>query len=253
MNRQLPILLLALFVSLLGIVFRDPLWGALGVSDALVKVQVATFTSMLLLLSGFLITVLRLLDSGAARTVEATRDLIRTELGQSGRFESPVFHNGFYGLNLVAEKLPSVIKVLNTRIIPSDYTGNLYGGEATAWNNNISEAVMAGVDFRDVVCGPGIAAARCIEERLSGKTRVKGQYAAFQVEAKLASFLNFKVLTMRDQSKEVWVGWRVSNGTNLNEPCFRSTDPTMVKLFEDWHQDLVRSGTRIAQISTKQD
>lgn len=200
--------------------------------------------SLFIMFCGFLFAIYFVLDKTRKEVSKLPND-IKKELKESfPAIEQLRHYPGDDGLKKVAYKLSNVKKVYNTRIITPDYKGNLYNDETDIWNENIIKQVMEGLTFVDIVCGKGMKSAETITNELNKKPgMVKGKYTSIKIDFSWKSFINFKILEFSDGTHELWFGWRISQTTAIDEICFRSTDPLIIKLFEELHKDLQRSGT----------
>jgi len=239
MKKELLAALFGILLSALGIVFGDQVWSLIGINDPQLKGNLTLAFTILSILSGFLITYYLILG----RIDDKSNNLINEIKRSIPQLTVINQHGGMDGLKQVAKKLIDVSKVYNTRIIPNDYEGDLYFNVTIDWNNEIVKAVKDGLIFYDIVSGKGKDyAEKVISELEKNSENVKGRYNKVEVTLEWKSFLNFKILYFKNETTEVWFGWRISDSTTIDETCYSSSDKNLIGLFEDWYHDLLGSG-----------
>ena len=242
MRKEIWFVFVMLLLGISSILFGDSLWESLGISNVDLKNRLTLTASIFFLLAGTLFTFYKLFYRIRDEINSHEQKLLSQFKETFGGLHLLSSYPGNDGIQILANKLKNTRKVLNVRVIPKEYTGLLYDNETRIWNKEIVLAVKDGLYFEDIVSGPGIIPAEKIYSDLDNiRNSIKGAYKLVELDFNLRSFLNFKIFYLKDNSIELWFGWRISDTTSIDEPCFMSNEPTLIKLFKDLHNDLARS------------
>lgn len=142
------------------------------------------------------------------------------------------------GLLILSERLNESVHVYNTRIIGKNVSKIPYSKKAMIWQEALKSFVPKdGTFLKEILSNLWIDE---IQDLL-----LLDDYKAYKLNYEVTSFLNFVILYFKDGSKEVWIGWLLSEHKHLEQPCFVFREEKIVSLFMDWFKDLQRDSTEI--------
>jgi hypothetical protein len=205
--------------------------------------SLALGASFLILLAGAFYTIIDLINSlkdEFSKTRKDSADLISSAVN-SGTLVS---YDGVQALTELSERLQFSKLALNTRLTPEHF-GEIYSATTSNWNSAIAKNIKRGLIFREVVSNSGIGPAKELAELVKSASRNKGNYFGSEIGLDHQTSLNFIVLHLNDNTKEVWFGWLLTKGRQLEKRCFRSSNKELIDVFEDWHGALMAGGTSI--------
>jgi hypothetical protein len=142
-------------------------------------------------------------------------------------------------LLILAERLKEATYVYNTRITGKNVKKTPYSKKAMIWHEALKDFVPKdGTFLKEILSNLWIPE---IQDLL-----LLDDYRAYNLNYEVTSFLNFIILYYKDGSKEVWIGWLLSEHKHLEQPCFVFREEKIVSLFMDWFKDLQKDSTEIS-------
>ncbi len=220
-----------------------------------------TFSNYLIELSGgfigagvlyFLLTKYFLFnDSNNALNDEAiskiSTSIINGFANQSSDISSVHQYTGKEALLLLSEKILFAKFVQNTRFFSSDFESDYspYIGDTQKWLKAVIQSINSGAVFREVVSNSASnISIGIIKELNNSKKKALGEFKSVSL-AHNEEILNFTIIKFKDNTKEVWFGWIIHPGKELEQPVFMTKNVGIVTLFEDWHTLLFKRGKKL--------
>jgi len=243
-TKQILVILLTIILAVLGFLQGFVIWDYLGVKGELAKSSLTIGSSLMIVFSGFFLTLYDLIGSVKIELQSVKRNIFEEMISAFPNYPPLNTYSGNEGLMLLCGKLSITKLALNTRFTPKEF-GVLYSPEISVWNDEILKNLGRGLIFREVVCNSGTTEARRLISDIRASERIKGAYKCVEIVPNINSCINFIVLHLNDGTKEVWFGWVLSKGAELERLCFKSIDKDLVNMFEDWHTSLSNDGDKI--------
>jgi uncharacterized protein YpmB len=245
-TQQILIISISAILGLLSIIFGNKLWTFLGINDISLQASLISISSIFIIFFGFLISYFSLLSETQEKVIELKTDLIaeiKSFLPHTDNFK---VYNGTEALKIIAEKLNQTQLTLNTKLASKDFdVDKFYVGGTDSFPKAVKSAVKNGMVFKEIAANYGVKMARELKADINSLKNVSGRYEGYEINIELNSMINFVILQFRDGTKEIWFGWLVSKGRDIDQSIYRSTDVRLIGLFETWHSDICRNGTPI--------
>ncbi len=242
--KQIIIIIVSITISIISFLKGGMLWESFGIKDEVALTYSKIGLSLLLLFVGFLITIFNTVQSIKTEILNTKTSLTKDLISTIPNLNTLSSYTGEEGLIHLTQKLNFTKLLLNTRLTPEDY-GQIYSPKTQVWDNAIIKQIKQGLVLRDVVCSSGRISSENIKSKLLQDKNVSGHYKAVEVTFDFPSIINFSIVQFSDNSKEVWFGWVLTKGRELESKCFMSRDLDLVSMFENWHSDLFRHGKNI--------
>ncbi len=242
----------------------DPIWNVLRIKDEL-RGPSTIALSLFFLIGGFILS-LRKRNESIQYLLQthssAMEDILQTHTSdiekQLNTLNRSLPQKGLFAVfscdeahREIAKAIKKAAVALNTRVLVGETTIGLEPRHDSlkVWDRAQAAAMRAGgLIYRDVIS----TGFRTQAENLAHTfNECKGLYEASCINCSIAGVPNFIVLSYKDGTEEVWVGWVLSSGLGFDQPVFCCAEQRFVQMFKTWHSLLFEAGERISQQATQ--
>lgn len=239
--KQIIILIVTICFTVVSFLQGFIIWDYFGIKSELAKSSLTISSSIFIMFIGFFLTFYDLLNSLRNDFILLKNEIAEEVFSSVPNYDKLNSYTGTEAILILSKKLSFAKLALNTRFTPQEF-GRLYSPETSVWNKSICRHIKNGLQFREVSCYSGTDECHEMNKSLKLIKGIKGSYKASQIDLNISSCINFIVLYFRDGTKEVWFGWILTKGKELEKICFKSSNGNLIDMFEDWHASLFNDG-----------